>query len=280
MSFYAAATSLFQSSCPKRRSIIDIVTISSYSRLFLILTALAIAGQLEAQVDASATESETEDQTEAAPSPEITPGGPVQIRPDEGSPVAGTELTPEFDIGRRLQISASINGGYDDNVPLTPNGSPSWFANPNVNLSYQFGSARLAMDLLTRGGIIYYFDHPGGLNYDPIVSLDFSLAYKVTLRLTLDFSTSSFYGAQPDLSTALSSTRRLGNYIRSENRLSAHYKLSPRLTSVTGFFLSALEYESSAASGNNRLEPAFSQQLRYLWQPTTTVSGGYRISCQ
>ena len=125
---------------------------------------------------------------------------------------------PEFDIGRRLQISASVNGGYDDNVLLTPNGSPSWFANPNVNLSYQFGSDRLAMDLLTRGGIIYYFDHPGGLNYDPIVSLDFSLAYKVTLRLTLDFSTSSFYGAQPDFSTALSSTRRLGNYIRSENR--------------------------------------------------------------
>ena len=185
---------------------------------------------------------------------------------------------PEFDIGRRLQISASVNGGYDDNVLLTPNGSPSWFANPNVNLSYQFGSDRLAMDLLTRGGIIYYFDHPGGLNYDPIVSLDFSLAYKVTLRLTLDFSTSSFYGAQPDLSTALSSTRRLGNYIRSENLLSAHYKLSPRLTSVTGFFLSALEYESSAASGSNRLEPAFSQQLRYLWQPTTTVSGAYRIT--
>ena len=81
MRFYAAATSLFQSSCPKRRSIIDIVTISSYSRLFLILTALAIAGQLEAQVDASATESETEDQTEATPSPELPPGGPVQIRP-------------------------------------------------------------------------------------------------------------------------------------------------------------------------------------------------------
>ena len=106
----------------------------------------------------------------------------------------------------------------------------------------------------------------------------FSVAYKVTLRLTLDFSTSSFYGAEPDFTTALSSTRRLGNYIRSENRLSAHYKLSPRLTSVTSFSLNALEYESSAASGSNRLEPAFSQQLRYLWQPTTTVSGAYRIS--
>ena len=238
--------------------------------------ALAIAGQLEAQVDLAAPE--TEDQTETTPSPELPPGGPVQIRPDEGSPLAGAEINAPFNIGRRLQISASINGGYDDNVLLTPNGSPSWFANPNATLSYQFGSARLAMDLLTSVGINYYFDHPGGLNYDPTISLDLSVAYKVTLRLTLEFSTSSFYGAEPDFTTALSSTRRLGNYIRSENRLSARYKLSPRLTSVTSFLLSALEYESSAASGSDRLEPAFSQQLQYLWQPTTRVSGGYRIS--
>src|SRR4029078_4198006 len=103
-------------------------------------------------------------------------------------------------------------------------------------------------------------------------------AYKVTPRLTLDFVTSSFYGAQPDFTTALSPTRRRGNYISSQNRLSARYELSPRLTSVTGFFLSAIEYESSAASGSDRLQPAFSQLLRYLWQPTTTVDGAYRIT--
>jgi hypothetical protein len=148
MSFYRAGPNLFQSQSSKTRFIIDIVTISNVSRLALILTALAIAGELEAQVDLSTGQSDTE---ETAPSPDLTPGGPVQIRPDEGSPVAGAEVAPVFDIGRRLQISASINGGYDDNVLLTPNGSPSWFANPNANLSYQFGSARLAMDLFARG---------------------------------------------------------------------------------------------------------------------------------
>ena len=254
------------------------MTITNYSRLALILTALVIAGQLDAQVDLTAPESETEDQTEAAPSPDLTPGALAQTRPDEGSPVAGGEISAPFYIGRRLQLSASINGGYDDNVLLIPNGSPSWFANPNAILSYQFGSPRLALDLLARGGIIYYFDHPGGLNYDPTISLDLSVAYKATPRLTLDFTTSSFYGAEPDFTTALSPTRRLGNYISSQNRLSARYELSPRLMSVTGFFLSALEYESSAASGSDRLQPAFSQQLRYLWQPTTTVSGAYRIT--
>src|SRR5207244_9930150 len=218
MSFYGAATGLSQSQSPKTRSIIDIVTITNYSRLALILAALAIAGQLEAQVDLPAPESGTEDQTEAAPSPELTPEAPVQIRPDEGSPVAGTEVNaPEFNIGRHLHLSGSLNGGYDDNVNLTPAGSPSWYVNPSANFSYQFGSARLAMDLLTGGGINYYLDHPGGRSYDPFVFLEFSLAYKVTPRLTLDFSTSSAYQSQPELGTALSAINRLGNFFRSLN---------------------------------------------------------------
>jgi len=269
----------------RTRFIIEIVTITKHLRVALILlAALALAGQLEAQIDLPAPdvpvpESGAEDQTEAAPPPELTPGAPVQIRPDEGSPVAGTEIiAPEFNIGRHLHLSGSLNGGYDDNVNLTPTGSPSWYANPTANFRYLFGSARLAMDLLVGGGINYYFDHPGGRYYDPIVYLQFSLAYKVTARLTLDLSTSSAYESQPEFATALSSTRRLGNYFRSENNLSAHYQLSHRLSSITGYSLSALEYENPAASGHDRLEQAFSEQLRYLWMPTTTVSGQYRFS--
>ena len=268
----------------RTRSIIEIVTITKHPRLALIfLAALALAGQLAAQIDLPAPDvpvlgSEDEQQTETA-APELTPGAPVQIRPDEGSPVAGTELTtPEFDIGRRFKLSGSLTGGYDDNVNLTPTGSPSWYANPTVSFGYRFGSARLAMDLLTGGGINYYFDHPGGRYYDPIIYLEFSLAYKVTPRLTLNFSTSSAYESQPELGTALSATFRLGNYFRSENLLSAHYRLSPRWSSVTGCSLSALEYASTAGSTRDRLEQSFSQELRYLLLPTTTVSGEYRFS--
>jgi opacity protein-like surface antigen len=268
----------------RTRFIIEIVTITKYPRLALILVALAVAGQLEAQIDLPAPdvpvpESGTEDQTEAAPSPELTPEAPVQIRPDEGSPVAGTEvITPQFDIGRHLHLSGSLTGGYDDNVNLTPTGSPSWYANPTANFRYQFGSARLAMNLLAGGGINYYFDHPDGRYYDPIIYLNLSAAYKVTERLTLNFSTSTSYQSQPELGTALSAVNRLGNYFRSENLLSAHYRLSHRWSSVTSYALRALEYESPAASGHDRLEQDFSEQLRYLWFPTTTVSGEYRFT--
>jgi hypothetical protein len=268
----------------RTRSIIEIVTITKHPRLVLILLALAVTGQLQAQIDLPAPdvpvpESGAEDQTEAAPSPEFPPGAPVQIRPDEGSPRAGTEIFgPEFNIGRRLYLSGSLNGGYNDNVNLTPTGSPSWYVNPTAYLRYQLGSARLAMDLLTGGGITYYFEHPGGRDYDPLLYLVFSLAYKVTPRWTLTLSSSSAYESQPELASALTSLNQLGNYFRSENRLSAHYQLSPRWSSITGFGLSALEYESSAASGHDRHEYLFSEQLRYLLMPTTTVSGRYEFT--
>ena len=267
----------------RTRFIIEIVRITKHPRLILIFLALAVAGQLQAQIDFPAPdvpvpESGAEDQTAAAPPPELTPGPPVQIRPDEGSPVAGTEIFgAEFNIGRHLFLSASLSGGYNDNVNLTPTGSPSWYANPTANFRYQFGSARLAMDLLTGAGFTYYFDHPGGRDYDPLVYLVFSLAYKAAPRWTLNLSSNSTYQSQPALGTAFSSLNRLGNYFRSENRLFAHYQLSPRWSSITGYGLSALEYERSASSRNDRLEHTFSEQLRYLWMPTTSVTGQYRF---
>src|SRR5205823_13570427 len=113
---------------------------------------------------------------------------------------------------------------------------------------------------------------------DPRVYPPHSLAYQLTARVTLDLSPSSAYESQPELGTPLSTNSRLGNYCRSKNNLSAQYQLSHRLSSITGYSLSALEYENPAASGHDRLEQAFSEQLRYLWMPTTTVSGQYRFS--
>lgn len=261
-------------------SILKILTITRYSQLILILVALAVAGQLEGQVELPAPESEPEEEAGTTPSSELTPGTPGQLSPDEGIPVAGGKpiTSPEFGIGRHFHLSGSVNAGYDDNVNLVPNGSPSWYVNPTANIRYQFGSTRLAMDLLTGGGINYYFDHPGGRDYDPIVYLQFSLAYKVNPRLTLDLAITLAYQAQPEFGSQLSANRFLGNYFRTDDKLAAHYRLSPRWSSVTGFRFNSIEYENSAASVHDRMENTFSEQLRYLWRPTTTLTGEYRLA--
>ena len=60
MSFYRA-TSLLQSESARTRSVVEIVTITKYFRLALVLAVAAIGRELEAQVDLSTAQSDTEE---------------------------------------------------------------------------------------------------------------------------------------------------------------------------------------------------------------------------
>ena len=106
---------------------------------------------------------------------------------------------------------------------------------------------------------------------------DLSLVYKASERLTFDVTAFAAYQAQPDVTSALSANRRLGNFFRSEDNISAHYRWTPRFSTVTSYTFSALEYQNSIASSNDRLENQLGEQVRYLLFPTTTATAGYRI---
>jgi Putative beta-barrel porin 2 len=224
----------------------------------------------------------TEPTVEQQPS-ETTPLTPdtapfTRLSPDDLGLRAGSAPLPlGFDVPRRVQVTAAVLGGYDDNVNLLPAGSASWFVAPSAAISYGFGSSRLALSLLAGGSLTYYLEHPGGRDYDPNLHLELLVAYIVNSRLTLTFSTYASYQSQPDFSTDLSVNRILGNYFRTADQLSASYRFTPRFSSVTSYSFSALEYDSSAASLNNRLEQSFGEELRYLLFPTTSVTAGYRF---
>ena len=221
------------------------------------------------------TSGEVENPSETAPTGQLI----APTNADDGSIRAGLGgiSPPIFSFGRRIQLSASLTGGYDDNVNLAPTGSPSWFASPNAVLIYQFGNPRLAMHLITGAGITYYFEHPGGRDYDPNIYLRLLLAYKMSERLTLDISAFAAYQAQPDITSALSANRRLGNFFRTEDNISAHYRWTPRFSTITGYTFSAIAYNNSAASSGDRLENRFREEVRYLLFPTTTATAGYGI---
>jgi hypothetical protein len=215
---------------------------------------------------------------------ETTPSGPdtapfTRLSPDDLGLRAGSAPLPlGFDVPRRVHVTAAVLGGYDDNVNLLPTGSASWFVAPSAAISYGFGSSRLALSLLAGGSLTYYLEHPGGRDYDPNLHLELLVAYILNSRLTLTLSTYASYQSQPDFSTDLSVNRILGNYFRTADRLSASYRLTPRFSTVTSYSFSALEYDSSAASLNNRLEQAFGEDLRYLLFPATSVTAGYRVN--
>jgi hypothetical protein len=256
------------------------VRILGFMRLGVAATTLLLARPLVAQDTLTAPPPETEAPAETPP--EFTPslGEPgVQPAPGEGTIRAGSGLVaPQFILGRQLKLSTSLAAGYDDNVNQLPTGSPSWFANPSALFSYQFGSPRIAIDLTLGAGITYYFEHPGGRDYDPDIYLRLFLVYKASERLTFDVSAFAAFQAQPDVTSALSANRFLGNFFRTEDTISAHYRWTPRFSTITSYTFSALEYENSAASSRDRLENELGVQARYLLFPTTTAIAGYRIN--
>ena len=255
------------------------MTIPTVIRRGVFIAILAAAGPLWAQDVITSTAGGTEEPV--ATPPEFTPsvGEPlVETAPDNGTLRAGAGLVaPQFILGRRLKLSTSVTGGYDDNVNLSPIGSPSWFANPNAVGTYQFGNPQLGMDLTGGAGITYYFEHLGGRDYDPNLYLRLFLAYKVTERLTLDIAAFASYQAQPDVTSDLSANRRLGNFFRSRDNISAHYRWAPRFSTITSYNFSAIEYTNSSASAFDRLENQLGEELRYLLFPTTTATAGYRF---
>jgi opacity protein-like surface antigen len=241
-----------------------------------IIIVFAAATSLSAQD--IAPEESTTGETEN-PSETTSIGQPiVPTNPDDGSVRAGLGgIAPIFNLGRRFRVSTSLTGGYDDNVNLRPTGSPSWYASPSAVFTYQFGNPRLAMDLIVGGGITYYFDHPGGRDYDPDVYLRLGLVYKASERLTFDVSAFAAYQAQPDVTSALSANRRLGNFFRLEANISADYRWTPHFSTVTSYGISALVYQNSTASSGDRLENHLNEEVRYLLFPTTTATAGYGI---
>jgi opacity protein-like surface antigen len=252
------------------------VAIIESIKIATIIVAFAAATPLLSQetVSEENPSGENENPTEATPTGEpITP-----INPDDASVRAGVgRVVPAFDLGRRIRISTSLSGGYDDNVNLTPTGSPSWFVNPSAIFTYQFGNPRLATDLIVGAGITYYFEHPGGRDYDPNVYLRLALVYKASERLTFDLWGFAAYQAQPDITSVLSANRRLGNFFRTEDNISAHYRWTPRVSTTTSYTFSALEYQNSSSSARDRLQNELGEELRYLLFPTTTATAGYRI---
>ena len=255
------------------------VRILEFMRLGVAATTLLFAPPLVAQDTSTAAPDETETPVETPP--QFTPslGEPgVQPAPGEGTIRAGSGLVaPAFILGRQLRLSTSLAAGYNDNVNLVPNGSPSWFANPSAVFSYQFGSPRIAIDLITVAGITYYFEHPGGRNYDPNIYLRLFLVYRASERLSFDLSAFAAYQAEPDVTSALSPNRRLGNFFRSHDEISAHYRWTPRFSTTTSYTFSAIAYDNSAASSGDRLENQLGEEARYLLFPTTTATAGYRI---
>ncbi len=178
-----------------------------------------------------------------------------------------------------FHISASVRGGYDDNVGTTTvNRAGSAFVNANIAANYNFGSPRTQISLATNFSFTYYTDSPDGINHDLNPNLNLSITHKATPRLTLALTSYTTYQQQPDFNDFAGQNRRVGSYFYTTDRFSAAYMWTPRFSTVTSYTLVGLSYDdSSIGVFEDRTEHTFGNEFRFLLWPTTTLVGEYRF---
>jgi putative beta-barrel porin BBP2 len=205
-----------------------------------------------------------------------TPEAPAPAT-DSGSP-SGSDIGVGNFSRFPLNISASIHGGYDDNVSTSSAGKQgSWFTTLGLVAGYQLGNARTKLTLSSSFGFTYYGSVEDN-SLEPNLNLSMTLIHHVTPRLSLEFAGSAAYQTEPDFQYGLSTNRRAGNYFFTTDKLSANYAWAPRFATATSYSIAAIKYDDSAAGMfEDRIENTFGNEFRFLLWPTTNLIGEYRF---
>ena len=184
-----------------------------------------------------------------------------------------------------FELSASVQGGYDDNVGTTNSvtqGSP--FSMIGLQLAYNFGSPRTQVSFHGGGSYTYYWDHSqgpgviGNQEYDISITGGLTIQHKASPRLTLMADLYAAYLTEPQFADNISTQRRNGNYFYAQDQLSATYLWAPRFQTVTSYSLFALAYDDeSIALFEDRFQHTFGNEFKFIWQPETALVAEYRL---
>jgi hypothetical protein len=213
---------------------------------------------------------------------------PADFPQEEGVPVddnaAALENIPEkvsqgaFEE-KPFTLDFAVREGYDDNLFTTEtNRSASFYTNMAGGVTYTAESSRLQLSATLNGGVTYYYTRPGN-KFDYTGALNLQGAYKLSQRLTINFSTNTAYLAQPDLTIAGGTNRQNGDYIYSSTTVAGAYQWSEKFSTDTKYnFTPFLYVDSSLNDNQGRIEQTLSQSFRWLVLPKTTGVLEYRAN--
>ena len=138
-------------------------------------------------------------------------------------------------------ITFGVHGGYDSNPNTTRNGSGSPFTDQQLTLAYDRLRGPLDLKTLAAFGVVERFDGETDVN----TSLDLSLSYQASPRLTLGATVNAVYTSEPSFAANVGPTQRAGNYFATADGLSAAYQWSPRFSTVSSYSFLLVRYEDS-----------------------------------
>lgn len=214
-----------------------------------------------------------------------SPPAPSDFYPDTGEDSDGSLL--DIFSKKPFEFAFALRQGYDDNLFTTrTNKNASLYTNLAGGGAYEFRGPRLQFTTNLGAGITYYYSRPGDkADLNGLFSL--TASYLATPRLTLSIESTTAFLSQPDPNLIGNPNRALGDssnsvdgdYVYTQTIMDATYRLTEKLSSVTGYALYGNYYmEDSLNNSLSFVSQMFKQSFRFLLLPKTTVLAEYRAN--
>jgi len=183
---------------------------------------------------------------------------------------AGVSWLPAVPIG----ITAGVDAGYDDNVTLAPNAQGSFFGRENIVLTYSAASTRTQFYLLGVGRFTQFFDLTG--EDDTSGNITSGFTHNFSTRLFLYASAYASYQKEPNFNSDIGPENVRAAHFDTNDNIALTYYWLPRLSSITSYTFSRVDYEGSIGNSQDRSDNTIGERFQFSLTTRANLSGEYR----
>ena len=187
--------------------------------------------------------------------------------------------------GIPIQITAGLDGGYNDNVTLQASGEGSIFTRENVVLTYDRPGERTQFFVVGVGRFSQYFDVSGQNETAGNVTL--SLTHNFSSRLSFYASVYGTYQNEPNFTSNVGPQNVRTPFFDTVDIFALTYHWLLRFSTVTSYRFERVQYFSSS-NGNsqngvqntlaqNRIQNTFGEEFQFSLTSRTVFVGEYRF---
>src|SRR5438874_3099628 len=175
-----------------------------------------------------------------------------------------------------IQINAGLDGGYDDNVTLSPSGQGSVFTRENVVLTYTRPGGQTQFFVVGVGRFSQYFDVSGQDETTGNVTL--SLTHNFSSRLSFYASVYGTYQNEPNFTSNVGPQNVRTPFFDTVDLFALTYHWLSRFSMVTSYTFERVQYTSSSTGNSqNRVQNTFSEEFQFSRTSRTVLVGEYRF---
>ena len=190
------------------------------------------------------------------------------------------------DPSRRWSVSASVMGGWNDNIWTRPDGAPDKKSSatttlePHLYIYLPSDQSFFALRYTYDG--IYYWDRGGGDPWDHTHIVDLTASHRFNTRLQLDVTDSFRRGLSPELADMVNNVpfirQQQGDYFYNNLNANLSYILTRLWTLTVGMTWDYWSYDL-AASGDSLDRNIYTPNigLLYTLSPSTTLGATLRV---